>query len=236
MAFGKKAKKEKTPKALPANKLRFRPSRRLIALLVITLAVLIAVFIGVNQYKKWRNDGKRYAKTLSEQIGVSPKTAEKYAKLTLSEASDFPYINMVMEQKGYSYLYESGETVSVSGVAIPEWVIYITVENATVTEVMYYDYKELGKYGNGTKTKDHVSASGIVDGMDSARVQDYTGFGPLCTLYEKDVTTEYYKYYYNDKNTGNVVSYILSVEYREGAAPVAVENPNHFLLSMLTVR
>ncbi len=237
MAFGKKTKKSNPAptEGGSAKKRKFRPSRRLIAAIVLTLAVVIAVIIGVNQYRKWRNDGERYAQNLSEQIGVSPKTAEKYAKLKLSDASAFPYINMVMEQKGYSYVYESSETVSVSGVAIPEWVVLITVDNATVSEVVYYDYKELGKYGNGTRTKDHVSATGIVSGMDSALVQEYTGFAPLCTRYEKDVTTEYYKYYYTDQNTGNVVCYVLTVEYAEGAVPVATETQNHFLLSMLTV-
>ncbi len=240
MAFSFKKKKQQ-PAAAPsegtakAKKKLPKMSRKAIAVLVFAIAVIIAVIIGVNQFRRWRNDGKRYAESLSEQIGVSPKTAEKYAKLSLDEASDFPYINMVMEQKGYRYVYESRETVSVSGVAIPEWVILLTVENATVTEVVYYDYTQLGKFGNGIKAKNHIACEGIVEGMDSALVQDYIGFAPLCTTYEKELTTESYKYYYEDQNTGNTVSYILSVSYPDGNKPAASDKANHFLLSMLTV-
>ncbi len=234
MALNDMKKKEKSPDGNKSGR-KLRISRKAIALLVIAAAVIIAVIIGVNQLRKWHNDGARYAEKLSEQIGVSPKTAQKYAKVTLSEESDCPYINMVMEQEGYSYVYESSQNVSVSGVTIPEWVVLLTVKNTTVTEVVYYDYKELKQYGNGHKAKDHISFTGINAGMDSAAVQAYTGFAPLCVRYDKDTMTEYYKYYYKDQNTENTVSYILSVTYRDGLTTEAKEEANYFLLSVLTV-
>ena len=202
--------------------------------LVCAVLVIIVIIVAVFAVSRHLNNGKRYAERLSEQIGVSKDTAEKYAHVTLQNASQFACINVAAEP--YPYLYESKKTVKVSGVSIPQWVIYISENNGSMSEVLYYDYAQLEKYGNGVKTDQHVETSGITIGMSPDAVQQYIGFAPLRISYNADGMQEAYKYYYKDQNTGNTVSYILYVNYTDGKAASAAEEENQFILSMLTVK
>lgn len=220
---------------LPGKKAgKRRMSPKAVLVLVGIVAAVILIIVGIIMFSRWRNDGARYAQKLGEQIGVSPQTAQKYAHLTLENASTFACINEAAAE--YPYLYESKKSVKVSGVSIPEWVIYISVSDNTVTDVSYYNYNQLQKFGNGVKTKAHVEAAGITIGMSPDAVQHYIGFAPLRVYYDSATTMqEAYKYYYKDQNTGNTVSYVLYVNYEDGQAVSAAEEENRFILSMLTL-
>lgn len=211
-----------------------RISVQAIALIAAIVLVIALAIFGVLKFMEWRNNGARYAEALAEQIGVSPATAQKYAHITLENASQFACVNIAAEE--YKYLYESGRTVTVSGVKIPEWVIYVGENNDTVTDVQYYNYAQLQKFGNGIKTAAHVDASGITMGMDSAAVQTYVGFKPLRVAYTSAGKEEAYKYYYKDANTGNTVSYVLYVNYVDNAAVSATEKENQFIVSVLMLK
>jgi hypothetical protein len=191
------------------------------------------VIVGAIKLRNWYNDGGRYAAALAEQIGVSPQTAQKYAHLTLSSSSEYACINMAAE--GYSTLCESKYTVQVSGVTIPQWVIYAAETNNALTDIVYYDYRQLHKYGNGTQTSAHIAADGVTVGMDPETVQQYIGFAPLCRAYDGTGMEEAYKYYYKDKNTGDTVSYVLTVRYEDDKAVSVTEKENYFILSVLTL-
>ncbi len=213
---------------------RRRLSPKAAAILFLIIVIIAAVIIGIIRWNQWRNNGARYAQSLSEQIGVSPETAQKYARLTLATSSQYPCINMAAN--GCPYLYESKGTVEVSGVTIPEWLIYIKTTNNVVTGVSYYDYRQLKSYGNGEKTKAHIGIDGITVGMEADAVETYVGFAPLCVDYTAAEMTEHYKYYYKDENTGNTVSYILSVQYQDGKVTRVSEEENVFILSVLTLK
>lgn len=219
------AKKEKTP--------RRRISLKAFAILFAVIVVIAGVIWIVLAVGRWRNNGAAYASSLAEQIGVSPETAEKYAHLTLQTTSNFACVNMAAQ--GYPYLYESKKTVEVSGVTIPEWVILVDVQNNSLTQVVYYDYNQLKKYGNGVKTNVHIATDGATSGMDSKTVAEYIGFAPLCTSYTSAGMVQYYKYYYKDKNTNNTVSYILTADYADGKLRSLHEKENYFILDDLTV-
>ncbi|MBR3629484.1 MAG: hypothetical protein IKN55_03320 [Oscillospiraceae bacterium] len=206
-------------------------SIKAIGLVILIAAVIGLAIFGVLKLMQWRNNGARFAEALSEQIGVSPETAQKYAHITLQNASEFACVNQAAEQ--YKYLYESQRTVTVSGVKIPQWVIYVGEKNDTVTDIQYYDYAQLQKYGSGVKTNAHVDASGIINGMDPAAVQTYVGFKPLRIVYTNKSMEESYKYYYKDANTGNTVSYILHVTYEDNLAVNVTEEENQFILNVL---
>ncbi len=228
--------KEKTASA-PEQKEK-QPKRHIsikaIGLVVLIAAVIGLAIFGVLKLMQWRNDGARFAAALSEQIGVSPETAQKYAHITLQNASEYACINQAAEQ--YKYLYESKRSVTVSGVKIPQWVIYVGEKNGTVTDVQYYNYAQLQKYGSGVNTKAHVDASGITTGMDPAAVQTYVGFQPLRISYTNGSKEEAYKYYYKDANTGNTVSYILKVTYEDDLAVKVTEEENQFILAVLMLK
>ncbi|MBE6850178.1 MAG: hypothetical protein E7504_00335 [Ruminococcus sp.] len=213
------------------RKLRLSP-RAALAIFVVIIIIVAAAIITI-KVGQWKNDGARYARTLSEQIGVSPETAQKYARMTLENSSAHACVNMATEN--YEYMYESKKTVQVSGVTIPQWLILAGTSNNVITDVTYYDYRQLKKYGNGVETDAHVKHEGINTSMDPTAVQKYIGFPPLCTKYTTDSLVESYKYFYEDKNTGDTVSYTLHVTYKDGKAASAVEEENYFILSVLTM-
>lgn len=207
---------------------------KVILILLAVLLVIIGVIIGVVQFNRWRNDGERYARNLSEQIGTVMETAQKEAHVEMKTTSEYACINLAAE--GYNGLYESGKTVQVSGVTIPQWLILTRTSGGNLTEVAYYDYRQLKKYGNGVKTSAHVATDGVTTGMATETVEEYVGFAPLCTLYTSATDmSEHYKYYYKDKNTGDTVSYILTVNYKDGKVVSVSEDENYFILSVLTL-
>lgn len=216
------------------QKVRRRLSPRAAAALFIVIVVIAVIGIVIVKVQQWKNDGARYALTLSEQIGVSPETAQKYARVDLSDTSEYACVNMIVQEG--QYVYESKNAVEVSGVTIPEWLVITGTLNNVVTDVTFYDYRQLKKYGNGVETSGHVEATGISTSMTPADVQKYIGFAPLCTKYTSTDVVETYKYYYNDEESGNVVSYLLNVTYTNGIASAASEKENHFILSVLTVQ
>lgn len=210
-----------------------RISWKAIGIIAAVVLVIVGVIYGVIRFMSWRNNGTGYAEKLSDQIGVSAATAQKYAHITLQSASEYACINMVAAE--YPHLFESTRKTKVMDVTIPAWVIYLAESNDAVTEVIYYDYRQLGQYGSGVKTKAHVDAEGVTAGMTADAVREYIGFAPLCTTYTNDSKTETYKYSYKDQNTGNTLSYLLTVSYKEGTVTAVNEEENYFILSVLTL-
>lgn len=203
----------------------------IIAGCVVGIAAIITGFI---LFTNWRNNGSAYAARLSEQIGVSAETAQKYAHVSLKSASSFACVNMAAEE--YPYLYESTRRTDVLGVTVPEWVIYIGEKNSTVTDVLYYNYKQLQKFGNGVKQDAKLDIQGITSGMNRDAVHQYVGFEPLCTAFNAKGFTESYKYWFKDQNTGNTVSYIVRVQYDDGICKEVTEEEILFILPLLSER
>lgn len=222
---------EEKPSKKPSEKRRI--SWKAIGIIVLAVALVIAAVFGVVTVMKWRNNGIGYAEKLSEQIGVSAATAQKYAHINLQGASEYACINMAAEE--YPYVYESTRTTDVLGVSVPEWVIYIAEKNDTMTDVIYYDYRQLEKFGTGIKTTAKIDNNGITMGMTADAVQAYFGFAPLCIAYDTKGMKEMYKYYFKDQNTGDTVSYIVTVTYSDGLVTAVSEEENYFILDVLKV-
>ena len=218
------------------KKFSFSELNKTTLIMLIAIIVVIGVIAGFMIHANWRNNGARFAHKLSEQVGEQQATAEKFAHLKLSGSSEFSCINQIsMEQGGL--LFESKKATTVSGVKIPEWVVFVKEENSDIiSEVTFYHYKQLGEFGNGVKTKAHVAAEGITTIMTPEDVQHYVGFAPLRVNYNVDGMQEAYKYYFKDLNSGDSVSYILYVNYENGRAVSAAEEENLFILPFLTLR
>ena len=212
---------------------RRRLSLKAVGIILLVLAIIEGGTYGAIRLAQWRNNGAGYAEKLGEQIGVSASTAQKYAHISLQSASEYACINMAAAE--YPHLFESTRKTNVMGVTLPEWVIYIGEKNDAVTDVLYYDYRQLGKYGNGVKTDARLAADGITNGMTAEAVHTYAGFSPLCIAYSAKEMTESYKYYYKDQNTGDTLSYIIEVTYNDGLVTAVSEEENQFILSVLTL-
>ena len=198
------------------------------------IVCIAAVVTGLILFTNWRNNGSAYAQRLSEQIGVSAETAQKYAHVNLQGASSYACVNMAAEE--YPYLFESPRKTDVLGVTVPQWVIYIGEKNNTVTDVLYYDYRQLQKFGNGVKLDTKLDIQGITSGMNQDAVHEYVGFDPLCTAFNAQGFTESYKYWFKDQNTGNTVSYFVRVQYDDNICKKVTEEEVIFVLPYLTER
>ena len=229
-------RKKNSKKKFSRKKFSLPAMNRSAMVILIVIAVLVAVLLGIIIHANWRNNGARFALKLSQQIGEQQATAEKSAHLKLGGSSEFSCINQIsMEQGGL--LFESQKATTVSGVKIPEWVIFVKKENSDIlSEITFYHYKQLGEFGNGVKVKGHVAAEGITTIMTPEDVQHYIGFQPLRVNYRENGMQEAYKYYFKDKNSGDSVAYILYVNYENGLAVSAAEEQNQFILPFLTLR
>lgn len=210
-----------------------RLSWKAVGIIALVVAIAVGGTYGVIRIAQWRNNGAGYAVKLGEQIGVSAATAQKYAHITLQSASEYACINMVAAE--YPHLFESPRKTDVMGVTIPEWVIYVGERNDAVTDILYYDYRQLGKFGNGVKRSTQLAIDGITNGMSTEAVHTYADFEPLCITYSAKEMTESYKYYYKDQNTGDTLSYIVKVTYHDGLVTDVKEEENQFILSVLTL-
>lgn len=224
---------EQVQKTTGHKKTKPRISWKAVGIAAGAAVVVVGVILGVASFMNWRNNGSSYAEKLSEQIGVSAETAQKYAHITLQGASEYACINMAAAD--YPHLFESTRKTKVMDVSIPAWVIYLAEKNNAVTEVIYYDYRQLGQYGSGVRTNAHVKPDGVTAGMTPEAVREYIDFAPLCTVYTAKGMTETYKYCYKDQNTGNTLSYLLTVTYDDGVVTDAAEEENYFILSVLTL-
>lgn len=215
-------------------KLRFSPrAAAILFAVIVVIAIIVLISLKVSS---WKNDGARYAQTLSEQIGVSPETAEKYTRVKLTNGSDYACINAAAFSGNYTHLVESKKTTEVYGVTVPQWLIYAQTTNNLISEVAFYDYTQLNAYGTGHKVKEHIDATGINTGMDSAAVQKFVGFPPLHVKYTSEGIVETYKYHYQDAESGNLVAYLLHVSYKDGKASAAAEQEDQFMVELLTVK
>lgn len=238
MVNGMKEKEEKTEivekaeAAKPAlNKKKKKLSIKGILILAVILLIAAGIIALILFLQARRNDGAAHALELSEEIGRDIQTAQKRTRINLSAASEYGVINQLATD--YEYLYESPRSVQVRGVSIPQWVILTDVNGSQIEKVVFYDYRQLHSYGNGTKTKHRITTDGIIPGMDSISVEENLGLHPFCTEYTAGTTINRYKYYYKDKNTSNTVSYTISATFTDNQLQSIQETENLFILNDL---
>ncbi|MCR5717446.1 MAG: hypothetical protein K6F80_00210 [Oscillospiraceae bacterium] len=216
------------------HKKKLRISWKAVGIIAGAAAAVIAVIVGIVLFSNWRNNGTAYAQKLGEEVGASVETAQRYAHITLQTASSYSCINMAAEE--YPHLFESTRKTEVLGVRIPQWVIYIGETKNVVTEVRYYDYKQLQKFGTGVKADQKIDIQGITNGMNQDAVHQFVGFQPLCTAYSSAGITESYKYWCKDANTDTTFSYTLRVEYEDGIVKNVDETEDLFIVPVLKVK
>ena len=212
---------------------RRKMAPRAVALLAVTGMLILMLCITLAG-KRIRNNGRRYAQKLGEQIGMSMETAADAARVEFTTGSAYACVNRA--SGGVPYVFESPKSVEADGVTLPQWVIFCESVNSTLTSVTYYDYRQLERFGHGAKLRGHVDPAEIMTDMTPAHVQGHLGFLPLRRMYDADGLQEAYKYWYTD-DAGTTYETILYVNYNaEGNAQSAAELKTEFILEELTVR
>ena len=229
----KTEKKTAQPARAPAKKPRRRMAPRAVALLTVIAALLLLLVISLLR-SQMRNNGRRYAAKLGEQVGMSVGAAQDAAGVELGTSSQYPVVSQV--GAAYPYVYESPKTTTVAGVEVPQWVIFCAASNDTITQVVFYDYRQLQSNGHGARVRSHIELSGVTTGMTPATVQGFVGSLPLRRLYVTGQgLEETYKYHFK-ADDGTMTECLLYVTYdADGHACTASESTRAAVSELLSV-
>lgn len=196
------------------------------AILLLWLIFFIVVTISGNK-------GMRTAEKLAGGIGSSVFDVVKgidYAFLTYENVSP-EFLNEIEE---YDRLCKSDNDVRISGVSVPEWVIYCLLDDKDrISSVKYYNFKTIEKNWKGAETDSAVNTDTLENGMTIGEVSDLLGFEPLSIEYSDNKTIYEYRYYCLDIDK-NERSYFLTAEFNEsGRLSDAHSRENKFITFFL---
>ena len=183
-------------------------SRRIIIFVVIVLLLILGILIAVFITHR-RNDGARYARKLSESIGMPITAAEKNADLTLSPESSSKTLRQLYAS--YQAIAESRKSCKIQGVRLPEWAIFCNTEAEELINVTYYNYEVLEKNVFGIERKAYVDPNTVQSGSSWDQVEDQLGLTPFRIQYLQGQTEiREYRYCYADEDSGDIVAYVIT--------------------------
>ncbi len=208
----KKAKKRGRNLGKKLKNVNFKSKKALIiaaAFLVLIIFLIIFIWLRVR-----RNDGARYARLLSQNIGRSVKTAEKKAGIDLKDESEFATLNQLYIS--YQAIAESKKDCKIQGVHLPEWAIFCNTDANELTSVTYYNYELLEDSIFGTERKSYIDPWLIPQGSSIKDVEKKLDLEPYRIQYQQGkIQLREYRYCYDDKESGDVVSYAITAKWNE---------------------
>ncbi len=194
--------------------------KRVLIILAVAAALALALFLFI-MISRLRNDGARYAKKLSERIGSQLKIAEKSADVTLKSESDYPTLKNLFSS--YQAIAESKKSCRIEGVKLPQWAIFCNTDADDLTTVTYYNYKVLEKNIFGTERKSYIDPQLVSLGTSVADTEAKLELEPYRIQYlqGKNELREY-RYCYEDKDSGDIVAYVITGIWDESGALTAI--------------
>ena len=215
------------------EKKRFKLSVKMKIILITAGVVILAWVIFLIVVLLSGSKGERTARKLADGIGESVFDVVKgidYAFLTHENVSP----DFLNEIESYDRLCKSDETVKVSGVYVPEWVIYCSLDNKDrITDVKYYDFTVIEKNWKGAKTDAQLNTESFETGMTISEVCDMVDFDPISIEYSETETIYDFRYYCLDIDK-NERSYFLTVKFNESGRLYSVSSKeNEFITFFL---
>lgn len=193
---------------------RRQPKRKRILVVLCVLAVLILAFVIFIFVQHRRNDGQRYARKFSENIGKQITSAQKAAGITPKQRSDYATLNSLYSS--YQGIAESGRSCRIQGVKMPEWAIFLNTDAEELTNVTYYNYNLLEKNVFGTERKAYIDHQPIQRGSSVEAVEQTLDLVPYRIQYLQGKTElREYRYCYKDGDSGEIVSYVITALWDE---------------------
>lgn len=218
---GKKNRKKSHPKL-----------KRFLVILAVAavLAAALFVFILVSRVK---NDGARYARKLSEQIGVQIGDAQKKADVTLVANSAYPTLNSLFAS--YQGMFESKKSCRISGVKMPEWAIFCNTDAEELTNITYYNYAVLEKNVFGTNRKSYIDPNLVPLSISPEEAEEYLNLKPYLVQYLQGKTVlREYRYCYKDGDSGDNVAYVITAVWDENNQLTSItDNRKNYIGTLL---
>lgn len=200
---------------------------------ILILAAVCAVAVFIVYAVVSNNQGLRTSQKLSKKIGEQIEKAASYANAELVSASDFNFINDLMN---FDVLAESEKTTDVYGIKIPEWTVFCSGNSfGKLESVTYCDFRVLSKNINGIKKSERIDVSLIDTGMTFSEAEKIINIKPYQIVYSENSTAFKYKYYCRDKQSDMIKAYYITVmvgKDNKVNSPV-IEEKNDFISEIL---
>lgn len=219
----------KSSKKFLHGKIKIKTAAVILAAIAAVTAVILIV-LSVNS-----SQGIRKSQKLAKRIGDPVDKAASAANVELADSSDFEFVN---ELSTFSAVVESGRKTRVYDTGFPEWVIYCG-ENAfgNLESVTYCDFRILSSSINGVRKSGRIDTSRITAGSTLADTESVLGMDPYQIVYSESSVSRKYRYFYKDRQTGDVKAYIITVIFGKDNivnSPVITEE-NNFLFDALKI-
>lgn len=192
----------------------FKPKNKKSALIGVALVALILLFlVVVLVIELSKSESEELAELLSEGVGHKTSDLLNLENVSLKEKSTYSGVTDYIK---FSYLNESGDSLRVDGVKMPEWLITLFEEDDIVTSVILYDFTVMKETYKGIETKEEIKLSSFSSGDNFSRVRNAIDLDPYTVEYKDDDVVIYtYKYYYTD-TADNEQARTLTVETKDG--------------------
>lgn len=212
--------KKKKKKAPPRKKRGIKRSRILLVAGLSGALILILAAVIFIQHR--RNDGMRYARKLSENIGKQIAAAQKSAGVSLAQQSAYSTLNKLYAS--YQCITESGKSCRIQGVKLPEWAIFCNTDADELTNVTFYNYEILEKNVFGTERNAYIDTNQVAIGSSRELVESQIDLVPYRIQYLQGKTElREYRYCYEDRDTDEIVSYVITAVWDEHGALTSID-------------
>ncbi len=194
-----------------------------IIVLAVAAALLLAILGTMLLIMKRKNDGARYARKLSESIGMPLVNAKKNAGIETDTQSRFATLNQLYAS--FQAIAESRKTCRIQGVKLPEWAIFCNTSADELTNVTYYNYEVLEKNVFGTVRKSYQDPHLVSIGSTVEQVEDQLDLVPYRIQYLQGQTQRReYRYCYIDRETDDIVAYVITAIWDESGLLSNIED------------
>lgn len=175
------------------------------AVLVVVVIICLVIFLAPDP-------GRRTAESLADKLGRTAALAEKDTGITLADGTSYPVLRQIVS---YDYLVESDKIITVEGIQLPEWVVFVQMDSSDkISSVTYYDFSLLQHTWKGNHRGEDIDESKLTYGMARKEAEKIVGFSPLVTTWSNDDTILCrYKYYFLDDMTRNEKACYLNITY-----------------------
>lgn len=204
-----KVKKEKKQRTAEEKAAFGRKMKGVGICLIVIAAIVLAVWIV-----SITGDNKGYNAAQSIPLGRNVEYASSETELVFEKKSSNGMINSMTD---FDYICISDDTVKVSGSEQPKWAIMLTVgEDDIITDVEYYDFKQLKLNWKGRKMADILTQESLEYGMSIRNVNKTLGLKPYYIKRSVSNDSVYcYRYYFTDPDAGYDRAFNYYVEFSD---------------------
>lgn len=174
---------------------------------LIVIGIVLFVLAAINNSK-----GEKALQKVSANLGRSVAMAQKSSGFEFNTTSDY---EILKEINDYNYIYESGKIIEVEGIKVPEWVLFITVnEEQKLDSVTYYNFNVVRSDWRGEKIGSKFDTNLVNYKTPLKEAKGIISMKPLSiTCTNQDETMYVYKYHYKDVSDQNDKVFNLNVKY-----------------------